>query len=189
MGRWGARTGEDRRVTSMSLRSVCRRAWVAVALAFAFQLPGADAEPASAEPPDGFQETVAFSGLANPATVEFSPDGRIFVGEKSGLIKVFDGLGDATPTTFKDLRTEVHNFWDRGLLGMALDPDFPADPFVYVLYTRDALPGGAAPQWGQPGASSDPCPTPPGPTGDGCVSPGGSPGSLPRATSPRLRPR
>jgi glucose/arabinose dehydrogenase len=117
----------------------------------------------------GFQETVAFSGLSQPTSVRFSPDGRVFVAEKSGLIKVFDGLGDTTPTTFADLRTKVHNFWDRGLLGLALDPQFPAKPFVYVLYTYDAAIGGTAPRWGVAGQTNDACPTPPGPTSDGCV--------------------
>src|SRR5215211_363030 len=119
--------------------------------------------------PAGFQETTVFSGLTEPTTVQFSRDGRVFVAEKSGLIKVFDSLSDSTPTTFADLRTQVHNFWHRGLLGMALDPDFPADPYVYVLYTRDATIGGTAPRWGSPGATSDPCPNPPGATADGCV--------------------
>ena len=65
----------------------------------------------------------------------------------------------------------MYNFWDRGLLGIALAPNFPADPYVYVLYTYDYDLGSArpAPRWGTPGAYSDPCPTPPGATGDGCV--------------------
>jgi len=119
--------------------------------------------------PTGFQETVVFSGLTNPVNIRFSPDGRVFVAEKSGLIKVFDNLTDTTPTTFADLRTNVHNFWDRGMLGMALDPNFPNNPYVYVLYTYDAAIGGTAPRWGSPGATSDGCPTPPGATTDGCV--------------------
>jgi glucose/arabinose dehydrogenase len=98
--------------------------------------------------PTGFQEEVAFSGLTNPTNVEFSQDGRVFIAEKSGLIKVFDGLSDTTPTTFADLRTNVYNFWDRGLLGLALAPNFPTDPHVYVLYTHDAAIGGTAPRWG-----------------------------------------
>ena len=60
--------------------------------------------------PSGFQEEEVFSGLSNPTNVEFSQDGRVFVAEKSGLIKVFNGLTDTTPTTFADLRTKVHNF-------------------------------------------------------------------------------
>ena len=119
--------------------------------------------------PSGFQERVVFSGLRDPTNVEFSKDGRVFVAEKSGLIKVFDNLSDTTPTTFADLRTKVHNFWDRGMLGFALDPNFPTNPYVYVLYTYDTPIGGTAPRWGQPGATSDACPDPPGATDDGCV--------------------
>ena len=76
-----------------------------------------------------------------------------------------------------------YNFWDRGLLGMALAPNFPADPYVYVLYTYDRLGSAApAPRWGTPGVYSDPCPTPPGATGDGAWSAGGCPGCRPPAT-------
>ena len=101
--------------------------------------------------------------------MRFSSDGRVFVAEKSGLIKVFDNLTDTTPTVFADLRTQVHNFWDRGLLGLALAPNFPTNPWVYVLYTFDAAIGGTAPRWGSVGGTSDGCPTPPGATADGCV--------------------
>ena len=113
--------------------------------------------------PSGFQESVVLSGLFRPTNVEFSNDGRIFVAEKSGLIKVFDDLSDTTPTTFADLRTNVNTYGDRGLLGLAVDPNFPTNPYVYVLYTYDAPIGGTAPRWG------DSCPDPPGGTRDGCV--------------------
>jgi glucose/arabinose dehydrogenase/PKD repeat protein len=119
--------------------------------------------------PAGFQDSVAFGGLTNPTAVQFSKDGRVFVAEKSGLIKVFDNLSDTTPTTFADLRTNVHNSWDRGMLGMVIDPNYPTNPYVYVLYTHDAAIGGTAPRWGTAGATSDGCPTPPGNTDDGCV--------------------
>ncbi|MET0972387.1 MAG: PQQ-dependent sugar dehydrogenase, partial [Thermoleophilaceae bacterium] len=119
--------------------------------------------------PVGFSERTVFSGLTNPSAIRFAPDGRVFVAEKSGLIKVYDSLSDPQPDVFADLRTQVHNFWDRGLLGLALDPGFPGTPYVYVLYTHDAAIGGTAPRWGTAGASSDGCPTPPGATGDGCV--------------------
>jgi glucose/arabinose dehydrogenase len=119
--------------------------------------------------PSGFQQTTALSGLTQPTAVQFASDGRVFVAEKSGLIKVFDNLADTTPTTFADLRTNTHNFWDRGLLGLALHPSFPATPYVYVLYTLDALPGGSPPKWGSFGGTSDSCPNPPGDTAEGCV--------------------
>jgi glucose/arabinose dehydrogenase/PKD repeat protein len=113
--------------------------------------------------PTGFTESVVWSGLNNPTNIEFAADGRIFVAEKSGLIKVFDNEQDQTATVFADLRSNVHDFWDRGMLGMAVHPNFPASPYVYVLYTYDAPIGGTPPTWG------DACATPPGPTGDGCV--------------------
>jgi glucose/arabinose dehydrogenase/PKD repeat protein len=120
--------------------------------------------------PAGFQEEIAFSGLTNPTVVRFASDGRVFVAEKGGRIKVFDSLSDTTPAVFADLSTNVHNFWDRGLLGMTLAPNFPSDPYVYVLYTYDHELGSSAPapRWGT-GTYSDGCPTPPGATADGCV--------------------
>ena len=66
--------------------------------------------------PAGFAESIVFSGLTAPTGVRFSPDGRVFVTEKSGLIKVFANLSATTPTVFHDLRTNVHDFWDRGLM-------------------------------------------------------------------------
>ena len=110
----------------------------------------------------GFQESVMFSGLDSPTAFQFASDGRVFVAQKSGLIVVFDNLNSSTPTVFADLRTKVHNFGNRGLLGMALDPGFPAVPYVYVLYTYDAPIGGVAPAWGTPGASADGCSVPAG---------------------------
>ena len=117
----------------------------------------------------GFQQGAVFTGLTQPTAVKFASDGRVFVAEKSGLIKVFDNLADTTPTVFADLRTNVHNFWDRGLLGLELHPNFPSTPYVYVLYALDAPIGGTAPRWGVAGMTTDPCPSPPGATADGCV--------------------
>ncbi|MCG5220077.1 LamG-like jellyroll fold domain-containing protein, partial [Streptosporangium soli] len=144
-----------------------RRALLSVLL-IAASLTVVSASPAQALP-ERFEKQIVLSGLTQPSNIEFAADGRVFVAEKSGLIKVFDSLADTTPSVYADLRTQVHNFWDRGLLGMALHPDFPADPRLYVLYSRDAVPGGTAPRWGTAGATADPCPSPPGPTGDGCL--------------------
>ena len=146
-----------------------RRWSVAVVIALLVSAVAPATGASAATLPAGFTDTAAFTGLVNPTVVQFSPDGRVFVAEKSGLIKVFDNLSDTTASVFADLRTQVHNFWDRGLLGMALAPSFPSDPYVYVLYSRDAVIGGTAPRWGQADVSSDGCPNPPGATADGCV--------------------
>jgi glucose/arabinose dehydrogenase len=118
---------------------------------------------ATAAVPSGFTDTAVISGLSSPTNAVFAPDGRVFVSEKSGLVKTFDSLTDTTATVTADLRPQVQDFWDRGLLGLTLDPAYPTRPYLYVLYTFDAVPGGAAPRWG------DTCPTPPGATEDGCM--------------------
>lgn len=105
--------------------------------------------------PTGFRDSVVLNGLVNPTVLQFAPDGRIFVGQKNGVIKVFQSLTDTNPVTFADLSRNVDDYWDRGLLGMALPPNFSTDPYVYVLYAYDAPIGGTAPIW------SDGCPTHP----------------------------
>jgi len=144
-------------MTRRSIFSAIRAAAAFIALA------GAAAAAEAANPPQGFQETVVFTGLSNPTQVRFLPDGRVLVAEKSGLIKMFDSQADPTPDVFADLRANVHDFWDRGMLGLAVHPNFPASPYVYVLSIYDAPVGGTAPTWG------DACANPPGATGDGCV--------------------
>lgn len=127
-------------------------------LAFVLMLTLIPSATTQAAPlPQGFQETVVLRDLERPTEVRFAPDGKIFVAEQSGMIKVWSSLTDETPTVFADLRTNVYNYFDRGLLGMALDPQFPQRPYVYVLYTHDAAIGGTAPLWGTPGATYDPC--------------------------------
>jgi glucose/arabinose dehydrogenase/PKD repeat protein len=125
-------------------------------------------EVAAQTPPSGrFVDSVVLTGLQAPTAVRFSPDGRVFVAEKRGIIRVFDSLSDTTPGIFADLRTNVHNFVDRGLLGLALDPGFPTNPWVYVLYTYDGPIDGPAPRWGTPNTDDDTnCPDP---TGKGCI--------------------
>src|SRR3954469_1808372 len=148
-------------------RRVRRRRWLVGSAALVLgaallNLP--ELIPASASTlPTGFRDTVALSGLTNPTVVQFAPDGRIFVGQKNGVIKVFQSLTDTNPVTVADLSAEVDDYWDRGLLGLALAPNFPTNPYIYVLYAYDAPIGGTAPTW------NDACPTPPGPTTDGCL--------------------
>jgi glucose/arabinose dehydrogenase len=132
----------------MSMRRRTVRAFLAAVLMASVFVPLTGGQPAAASAlPTGFQEQIVYSGLTNPTNIEFSPDGRVFVAEKSGIIKVYDSLSDPTPDVFADLRTNVHDQWDRGLLGLALAPGFPTNPWVYVLYTYDAVPGGSAPRW------------------------------------------
>ena len=102
------------------------------------------------------------SGLTRPVAIRFASDGSVFVAEKSGLIKMFSSLTDTSPIVVADLQSKVHDYWDRGLMGFTLDPNYPASPHAYVLYAYDAPIGGTAPTYG------DGCPAPPGANTDGC---------------------
>ena len=134
------------------------------ATAFAFSpLLTPARQRARAALPAGFRDTVVLRGLTRPTAIAFAKDGRIFVAEQRGTIQVFASLHDQTSTLFANLAPDVNSMWERGLLGLALAPTFPKSPYVYVLYTRDALPGGRSPQW------HSQCPTPPGMLVDGCV--------------------
>lgn len=117
----------------------------------------------------GFDAVDVFTGLEQPTAVRFAPDGRVFVAEKSGVIKVFPDIRTNTATVVADLRRQTYDYWDRGMLGLAVHPDFPATPYVYVLYAHDAAIGGTAPRWGTNDGTVDVCPSPPGPTENGCV--------------------
>jgi glucose/arabinose dehydrogenase len=154
------RLGTSSRLRALATVLATLAATVPVVLATASR---ADAIPA------GLADQAVISGLNLPMDVEFSPDGRIYVAEKRGVIQEFDSLNDPTPTTVVDLRTEVNSNHDRGLMSFALSPNFPTDPSVWVLYAYDANASCAVPCWGQPNQDDDPCPNPPGGTADGCV--------------------
>ena len=118
--------------------------------------------PAVPVPAAGFDDTIVMSGLTRPVAIRFASDGSVFVAEKSGLIKMFSSLTDTSPVVVADLQSKVHDYWDRGLMGFTLDPNYPASPYAYVLYAYDAPIGGTAPTYG------DGCPAPPGANTDGC---------------------
>jgi len=82
------------------------------------------------------------NGLQKPSTLDFAPDGKMFVAERNGRVLEFDTIEDSTPTLVLSILDKVMAKGDRGLLGMKLDPEYPAEPFIYLSYTYDAPIGG-----------------------------------------------
>ncbi len=82
---------------------------------------------------EGFTDVPVISGLSFPTAVEFASDGRIFIAEKAGVLKVYEGFNDGTPSVVFDIRDQVADELDRGLLGLALHPGFPTTPYLYTL--------------------------------------------------------
>src|SRR5262245_39678225 len=105
------------------------------ALAAALALPAA----AGAAPPQGFSTVQLASGFTQPTGFALAPDGRIFVIEKAGVVKVVPA-GGGTPSVYLDLRPEVDTTNGRGLLGIALSPNFGSDKRVFLLFTQDMSP-------------------------------------------------
>jgi glucose/arabinose dehydrogenase len=87
--------------------------------------------------PSGFTESTVASGLASPTAMAFAPDGRLFVTEQGGDLRVIKN-GALLPTPF--LSVNVNSAGERGLLGVAFDPGFATNRFVYVYYTTAASP-------------------------------------------------
>ena len=81
------------------------------------------------------------SGLKEPDSLAFAPDGRVFFGERpTGKIGLIEN-GSLLPDPFYTLQN-VSDYHDQGLLGLALDPSFPSTPWVYAFYTlRDTVNG------------------------------------------------
>jgi glucose/arabinose dehydrogenase len=104
---------------------------LSIALLAACALPQ---EQLAGTPPD-LKIEVLIRGLDTPWAIDFAPDGRIFITERPGRIRVFGG-GRLLPEPWMTL--EVAAVSEAGLMGLALDPQFAQNRFVYVAYTYRA---------------------------------------------------
>ncbi len=82
--------------------------------------------------PSGFVDELVTGGLNNPTAMAFAPDGRIFICQQGGQLRVFKN-GSLLATPF--LTVTVSSDGERGLLGVEFDPNFATNNFVYVYYT------------------------------------------------------
>jgi len=87
--------------------------------------------------PAGFAETRIATGLASPTAMAFAPDGRLFVAQQGGALRV---IKNGALLTQPFLTVSVNSSGERGLLGVAFDPNFASNGFVYVYYTTSTAP-------------------------------------------------
>ena len=84
--------------------------------------------------PSGFTHSQVVGGLKSPTDMEFAPDGKLFVAEQAGKLRVVQP--DGTLETFLDFSAKVDSSGERGLQALAFDPNFSAgNRFVYLLFT------------------------------------------------------
>src|SRR4051812_10723813 len=107
-----------------------RRATLVLVLSLALTLPtGALA----ATLPAGFDDTQVAT-VPQPTALAFTPDDRLLVTSKPGQLRVIRG-GTLVPTPAIDLSSVICAQNERGLLGVAVDPDFQSNRRVYLYYT------------------------------------------------------
>jgi glucose/arabinose dehydrogenase len=83
--------------------------------------------------PGGFAESLVDEGFESPTAMAVAPDGRIFVAEQAGRLRVIKN-GDLLSMPFVTVNTTP--LGERGLVGVELDPNFSSNGFVYVYYTN-----------------------------------------------------
>ena len=86
----------------------------------------------------GFQHEVIATGFRNPTAMTIAPDGRVFIAQQTGEVRVVKDRA-LLPTNFLQVQVDSGN--ERGLVGIALDPAFASNGYLYVFYT---VPGGSA---------------------------------------------
>lgn len=95
------------------------------------ELPGP--APVFLPQPQGITVTPVASGLQNVWSLQFAPDGRLFITERIGRVRILRPDGVLDPVPWLEVPQVMRK--EDGLLGLALDPAFPTEPWVYVFYT------------------------------------------------------
>ncbi len=82
--------------------------------------------------PQGFNQVIVAPGLTQPTTMAIASDGRFFIVQQNGIIKILKN-GALLSQPFINL--PVCTGGERGLLGIAIDPQFSTNNYVYLYYT------------------------------------------------------
>ena len=103
---------------------------IIIAIAFVLLIPQAFAE---SYPDLGVKVETVSENLSIPWSIDFAPDGRIFFSERTGTLQVMDN-----GVQKKILSLDVGS-GEGGMLGIALDPDFESNHYIYIYYTYNEL--------------------------------------------------
>lgn len=93
-----------------------------------------DGPIANAVSVSGYQDLLIVGGFNQPTAFEFLPDGRILVAEKHGVVKI---RANGVTSTVIDISNLVNDYWDHGLIGLAVDPDFTTNGWIYLGFTYE----------------------------------------------------
>ncbi len=113
--------------------TLIRRGALVMAL-FLLLFPGTSQAGTVTDP--GFSDTAVATGLAQPTALAFLPDGRMLVTQKGGALVLVDGQSKQTLITLT-----VCSSSEMGLLGVAVDPSFTSNGFIYLYRTKPGAGG------------------------------------------------
>jgi glucose/arabinose dehydrogenase len=87
--------------------------------------------------PSGFSVSLIANGLNSPTSMTVAPDGRVFVTEQNGSVRI---IQNSTLLSTPFLTISVNSNGERGLLGLEFDPNFASNNYVYIYYTTSSSP-------------------------------------------------
>jgi glucose/arabinose dehydrogenase/PKD repeat protein len=111
----------------------------------------APAAPVSAAVPQGFTDSLVVD-VPGPTALAFTPDGRMLVTTQGGELRVVKGTTLVSPAALT-LGSQVCSNFERGLLGVAVDPQFASNGYIYLFYSYNKF--GQCPE-GQPNNANNP---------------------------------
>jgi len=147
------------RIKSLALKLIKRFFLVVLGLSLLWPAPTSVQGVTPLTLPPGFVDELVVSNLLSPRAFTFTPDGRILILERGSASSNDSNL--ASVRVFKNgallatraLTLDVCGDSERGLLGIAVDPNFANNGYVYLYYTRHAYSGSACSYNYHPNAS------------------------------------
>jgi glucose/arabinose dehydrogenase len=82
--------------------------------------------------PKGFSQVLVATGLPAPTVMAFAPDGRLFVAQQAGILRI---IKNSVLLSAPFITLKVNSRGERGLLGIAFDPAFSTNKYIYLYYT------------------------------------------------------
>lgn len=95
---------------------------------------------AIAAPPANFVNETLIINLNEPTSIAFLPNGKMLILERAGIIHLVEnGASVVNPTPFLNLSSVTNTEQgERGLTGIAIDPHFHSNNYIYLFYTRNS---------------------------------------------------
>src|SRR6267142_1566707 len=117
---------------------ITRMRWVTAIACFVLVVSGLilGSNLSAATVPPGFTESPISGPWSDAVGVAFENNGRMYVWERTGRVW-FKDPNDSSPSLLLDISEEVGAWSDYGMLGFALDPNFRANGYIYLLYVVD----------------------------------------------------